>query len=70
MPRTTYYQHERVFESPTLRCTRSFSKPMLGEVRGTVPHLNRARRDVAEKATCALPVDRDDQATKAAGNIP
>ena len=47
-----------------------FFKAHAGRGTGTVLHLNRALRDVAQKVTCALPVDRDDQATKAACNIP
>lgn len=47
-----------------------FVKAHAGRGTGTVPHLNRALRDVAQKVTCALPIDRDDQATKSACNIP
>lgn len=41
-----------------------FLKAHAGRGTGTALHLNQALRDVAQKVTCALPVDRDDQATK------
>jgi thiamine pyridinylase len=40
-----------------------------GRGTGTSAHLNQALRDVAQKVTCKLPVDRDDQDTKVTCNI-
>jgi thiamine pyridinylase len=44
-----------------------FFKAHAGRGTGTLPHLNKALRDVAQTVTCDLPMDRDDQ-DKAACN--
>lgn len=44
-------------------------KAHAGRGTGTAPRLNQALRDVAQTVTCALPVDRDDQDTRAACKI-
>jgi thiamine pyridinylase len=33
---------------------------------GTLPHLNKRLREIADKVTCALPIDRNDEETKKA----
>jgi hypothetical protein len=44
-------------------------RPFLAHSRrgtGTLPHLNKRLREIADKVTCALPIDRNDEETKKA----